>query len=148
VFTRRAAVAISAIAASASAVAPRTATVPVAHDVAAARDSLGLLEHGLAGKVDPALLVDLGHLDVDLVAQVDRVLDPAHPLLGQLADVDQPIGVGHDLDEGAEGHDPDHLAAVGLTHLDLTGDLLDDLLRLGRGVGIERADDDPAVVLD
>src|SRR5690349_17296328 len=65
------------------------APIPVGHDPVAVGNALGLLEHGLAGKVDATLAIDLGHLDVDLVANVDRVLNPFHPLLGQLADVDQ-----------------------------------------------------------
>src|SRR5207248_9755163 len=56
--------------------------------------------------------------------------------------------VGHDLDEGAEGHDTDYLAAVVLPHLDLAGQVANQLFGLGGRLPVDRADHDPAIVLD
>src|SRR5206468_165531 len=58
------------------------------------------------------------------------------------------ILVRHDLDEGAEGHDADHLAHVVLADLDLAGQVADDLFRLGRRLAIHRPDHHSTVVLD
>src|SRR5437588_721184 len=133
---------------SATALPARAAPVPIRHDPVAVGDALGLLKNRLAREVDAALAVDLGDLDVDLIADIDRVLHPLHPVLGQLADVDQAILVGHDLDESAEGHDAHHLALVVLANLDLAGQVANDLLRLGRRLAIHRADHDSTVILD
>src|SRR6202022_4012110 len=134
--------------AAAAAFAARATPITIGHDPVAVRDALGLLEHGLARKVHATLAIDLGHFDVDLVAHVDRILDTLHALLSQLADVDQAVLVRHDLDEGAEGHDADHLAPVVLSHLDLAGVVADQLLGFGGRLAVDGADDDPAVVLD
>ena len=59
------------------------------------------------------VLVDVEHLDLDLVADGDQLagmvdaLGPAH-----LADVHQPLDAGFELDEGAVGHDVDDFARV------------------------------------
>src|SRR5216684_8599463 len=143
-----AAVAARTIAATPAALAARAAPIPLGHDPVAVGDALSFLEHGLAGKVHAALAIDLGDLHVDLVADIDRVLDPLHALLSQLADVDQAVLVRHDLDEGAEGHDADHLAPVVLPHLDLAGQVADQLLGFGGGLAVDRADHDPAIVHD
>src|SRR5439155_2909204 len=110
----------------------RAAPIPISHDPVAVGDALGFLKHGLSREVDPPLAIDLGDFDVDLIADIHGVLHPLHPVLGQLADVDQAILVGHDLDEGAEGHDAHHLALVILADLDLAGQVANDLLCLSR----------------
>src|SRR5713101_3241755 len=86
-----------------------------------------LVDRGLPAQVEPALAVDLGCLDDDLVTDVGYLLDPLDPMVGELGDVHQPILVGEHLDEGAEGHDANDLALVDLAHLDLVGDLADHL---------------------
>src|SRR5207302_8468828 len=111
-------------------------------------DAFGLLAHGLAREVHAALAIDFGDLDIDLIADIDRILHTLHAVLGQLADVHQPILVGQDLDEGAEGHDADHLAPVVLPDLDFAGQIANQLLRFGGRFTIHRAHDDPAIVLD
>src|SRR5438105_3336220 len=142
------AVATGAISAAAAAFAARAAPIAIGNDPVAVGDALGFLKHGLSREIDPSLAIDLRHLDVDLVADIDRVLHPFHPILGQLADVHQAILVRHDLDEGAEGHDADHLALVILAHLDLTGQVANDLLRFGRRHAVHRPDHDSTVILD
>ena len=65
------------------------------------------LDIGIIGEAEPdaaALRVDLDHLDLDLVAAVDHVLDRVDPLAGrQVGDVEQAVGALGELDEGAEG---------------------------------------------
>src|SRR5437667_3236297 len=134
--------------AAATAFAARAAPIAISNDPVAAGDAFGFLQDRLARQVDPPLAIDLGHLDVDLIADIHRVLDSLHPVLSQLADVDQAILVGHDLDESAEGHDAHHLALVILADLDLAGQVTDDLLRFGRRFAIHRPDHDATVVLD
>src|SRR5438552_2334699 len=133
---------------AATSLAARAAPVPIGHDPVAVGDALGFLKHGLSREVDPPLAIDLGDFDVDLIADIHGVLHPLHPVLGQLADVDQAILVGHDLDEGAEGHDAHHLALVILADLDLAGQVANNLLCLGRRLAIHRPDHDATVVLD
>jgi hypothetical protein len=95
-----------------------------------------------------AVAVDLDHLNQHLVALGQHVLDRADPGLGDLRDVEQPLGVGNDLDEGAELDDLLHLAEVDPLQLHLAADVLDhaDCLLHRRAVG--REDGDPPVVLD
>ena len=80
-----------------------------------------------AGQVDPALLVDVGHLDDDGVADGDHVLHPLDTLGVQLGDVDQSLLAGGDLDKGAEVHQAGDLALVdgadlGVLHNGLDGE--------------------------
>src|SRR5699024_1067298 len=65
-----------------------------------------------AGQVDPALLVDVGHLDHDGVADGDHILHALHAPGVQLGDVDQALLAGGDLDEGAEVHQAGDFALV------------------------------------
>ena len=96
------------------------------------------LHRGLAGQVDAALAVDLDDDDHDLVADGHDVLDGRHVVVGELADPDEALLAGHDLDEGAEAHDPGDLAQVERADLDLAGESLDPLDRLA-GVSPETA---------
>src|SRR5207302_6719706 len=110
---------------------------------------LGQLADGLtARQVEAPALVDLDHLDHDLVADVHDILDLIHPVLGQLADAHQPLLLGQDLDEGPEGHQPGHLALVDLADLEIVGEVVDhgDRLLARRSVG--RGDEHAPVVLD
>src|SRR5688572_1600817 len=62
---------------------------------------------------DLALLVDVVHSHVDLVAEVEHVLHPLDPLApAQLGDVDQAVAAREDVHEGAELGDVDDLARV------------------------------------
>src|SRR5688572_4884146 len=105
--------------------------------------------HGrLAREVDPTLAVDLGDDNHDLVADGHDVLDGRHVVVGELADPDEAFLAGHDLDEGAEAHDPGDLAQVEGADLDLARQALDPLDRLARVVAVDRRHLDRAVVLD
>src|SRR5512143_2551906 len=105
--------------------------------------------HGrLAGQVDPALAVDLGHHHHHLVADGHDVLDGRHVVVGELADPDEALLAGQDLDERAEAHDPGDLAQVEGPDLDLAGQALDPLDRLARVLAADRGDLHGAVVLD
>ena len=109
---------------------------------------LDLLQGVLVGEVDAALLVDIGDLDPDHVADVDHVLHLLHPAVGQLGDVDHAVLAGGQLDEGAELEDADHLAVVELAHLGHKHDGLDGLLGGVAGGLVGARDIDGAVVLD
>src|ERR1035437_1989593 len=105
--------------------------------------------HGcLAREVDPALAVDLDHHNHDLVADRDNVLDGRDVVVGQLADPDQALFAGQDLDEAAEAHDPGDLAQVQSADLDLASDRLDPLDRLARAIALRCSDLDRAVILN
>src|SRR5690606_37216384 len=100
----------------------RAGTVPLAGPL------LGRLrrrQQVLAGEVDPAEGVDVGDHHRELVADVDHVFHPADPLVGVLGDVHQALLAGQDLDEGAEVHDPLHLAGVDGAHFNVPGQRLD-----------------------
>src|SRR4051794_32895543 len=137
----------------AAAAAPASATAP-----ATAGADLGQLLDGLAGHIgilgqaqsDPAsLAVDLDHLDLDLVAPAEHVLDGVHPLAGlHVRDVQQAVGALGQLDEGAEGGGLDHLAVELVSDLDLLGhrpNPVDQSVALLAGL---RVDADGAVVVD
>src|SRR5262249_7738396 len=70
--------------------------------------SARLAQRFLARQPDLARLVDLDHLHVDDVAFADDVGDLPHAFVGELRDVHQPVGAGHDLDEGTEIDHPPH----------------------------------------
>lgn len=40
------------------------------------------LQYRFAGKVDPALFIDLGYLDLYLVANIDHIFDLGYPFFG------------------------------------------------------------------
>src|ERR1035441_8816196 len=98
------------------------------------RQLLALLaQHGLAAELD-LVAFERQNLDQNLVAFLQLVAHFAHAVLGDLADVQQAVGAGEDLDESAEIHQPHDLAQVGLAHFGHRGDVADDLERLvGRG---------------
>src|SRR5438132_12453434 len=135
------------IEAAAARAARGSAPVSLGHDPIAVGDALGFLQDGLARQVHTSLAVDLGDLDIDLIANLDGILDALDPVLGELADMDQPVLVGHDLDERPEGHDPDHLALVVLTNFDFACLVPNDLLDLrGRHTLVRTVDTQPYVL--
>src|SRR5216683_49779 len=99
-------------------------------------------------QVDAAHAIDLGHQDLELVADVDHVLDSGHTMVGQLGDVDQALFAGQDLDEGAEWHDPRDLARVDLASRDLAGQRTNPIDGFLGVLGVVRADIHRTVVLD
>ena len=102
----------------------------------------------LAGELDAVLVVDGDHLDQHRVADPADVVDAADVAVGQLADVDQAVLAGQDLDERAEVLDRGDAAFVDLADLDPFGHRL-DLVAGGLGPGgVDAARRDDAVVLD
>src|SRR3954471_20292963 len=117
------------------------------------RGTLGdLVQHGSQRQL--AARVDLGDLDLDLLADAEHVLDvldalaPDHP--ADLRDVQQPVLARNQGDEGTEGrrlHDGPQVTLADLRH-GRVGDRVDRRPgRLGRGA-VGRADVDGPVVLD
>src|SRR3972149_5203032 len=100
------------------------------------------------GQVDAAQVVDLLDLDQQLVADLDHVLDLAHPTVGELGDVHQAFLAGQHLHEGAEVHQPGDAAQVHLADLHLTDNLLDHLHRPPRRLLVHGGDVDAPVLLD
>src|SRR5690606_19064073 len=116
------------------------------------RLTLLVVDDGVQGQL--AAGVDLGELDLDLLAHPEDVLDVLHALAtdepADLRDVEQAVLARGQGDEGAEGRrlddGPDE-ALADLRHLRV-GDGVDRLAGgLGRGA-VGRADVDGAVVLD
>src|SRR5690606_38480465 len=98
------------------------------------------VERLLAGQADLAVAIDVDDLDDHLVPLVHHVGDLAGALLGQLADVDEAVGAGQDLDEGAElDHPLDH-ALVELADLRLHGEALDEVDGALQAARVRRGD--------
>src|SRR5581483_8198925 len=92
--------------------------------------------------------VDLEDLDADLVALLEDVAHALDALARDLRDVEEPVGAGHDLHEGAEVDDLPHLALVDLPDLGLGRDPQDPVDRLLHRGAVARGDLNGAVVLD
>src|SRR5699024_9200675 len=82
----------------------------------------------LAGQVDPALVVDLHHLDPGHVADIQHIFHLLHPAVVQLGDVDQSILTGGDFHKGAEAHDAHHFAIEDVANLRVLDNGQDGLL--------------------
>src|SRR5690606_782034 len=141
--------------ASAAPVAARTPAVAAAALAARFARRAGILEL-LAGllvdhphrQADLAALVDLEHLDLDLLALADdvgRLLDPLVPHLGH---VDETVLAAHEVHERPEVDDVDHLARVDPADLGLLDDAEDPLLGRLDLAQVRRADLDHALVVD
>src|SRR5690606_8705514 len=111
------------------------------------RHALAFLD-GLDRQADAALLVDFQHLDLDHVAFLELVGDLLHALAGDLRDVHQSVLARQDGHERAEFHGLGDLARVEPARLRVRGDLLGAGLGGQGGGGVDRGDDDGAVVLD
>ena len=112
---RRAAVATAAAAvAAAHRRGRRRPRSPV--PTAASSSAALALDGGVVGEAQAdaaALLVDLDHGDVDLVARLEDVVDRVDPLARlDVGDVQQAVGALGQLDEGAEGGRLDDLGPV------------------------------------
>src|SRR5581483_3109843 len=106
-----------------------------------------LAKHCLAGELD-AVAFNGEDLDEDLIALAEFVLDILDAVLGDLGDVEQAVGAGEDLDEGAELGQADHLAEVGLADLGHRGEVADHLDGLGETLGVGGGDVHAAGVVD
>src|SRR5213083_2312329 len=107
-----------------------------------------LAQRHLAGEPHLAVAVDLDDLDEDLVTLGQHVLDRANPVLGDLRDVQEPLGVGDDLHERAVLDDLLDLTEIDPVELDLAADVLDHRDGLLHRRLVRREHGDPAVVLD
>src|ERR1035437_3849274 len=83
-------------------------------------------EHGPAAELD-LVAFQSQNFDQNLVAFLKLIADIAYAILGDFADVQQPVGSGENLDERAEIHQPDHRTQVRLPHLGRRGQVRDDL---------------------
>src|SRR2546430_449505 len=95
-----------------------------------------VLVHCADREVHPPHAIDLGHLDLDLVANFDRVLDAVHALRRELADADEALLAGEVLNERPDAHDARDLAVVDLANLGLLGEALDHGARLLAPLGL------------
>src|SRR5438094_2755923 len=107
-----------------------------------------LFDRCLAAEVEAALAVDLDRLDHYLVADVAYLFHAFDAVVRELGDVHQAVLVGQHLYEGAERHDPDHLAFVDPANLHLVGQALDPVDRLLTAFLVDRRDEHATVVLD
>ena len=159
----------SAIAASASATASTSvaASSSAASSIAAttaaaiAPTAFGFLGHHLGdilpgelrlgdalAEIDPAHVIDFDHLHRDGVSNADLILDLVDSMIGQFGDVNEPLLGGEDFDEGAEGHEANHLAGVDLPDLNIAGEVFDHLSRLPQRLPIGAGDQHLPGVID
>src|SRR5271165_3195748 len=87
-------------------------------------------------------------LDQNLVAFLQLIAHLLDPVFRNLADVQQPVGAGEDLDKRAEIHDPDHFPEIGLAHLGHGRDIGDTLDGLVGGFAVGGENVHRAIVLD
>src|SRR6187455_246010 len=106
------------------------------------------VEQRLHRQLDAALLVGLEDLDANDLAFLQVVGDLLDALVRDLADVEQAVLAGQQVDQRAEVEDLGDRAFVDLADFDLGGDLLDALLRELGLLGVGRGDRDRAVFAD
>ena len=120
-------------------------------DVVLGSQSVDLDQNVAAAEVQPALIVDLEYLDADDVADVDNIGHMLGTLDVELADVDQTLLAGSDLNERAEIHDAGDLAQIHCAGLGIGSDGLDDLDRSLALLSVQTCDEyltDLALFLD
>src|SRR6266404_7484781 len=75
-----------------------------------------------AAELDAAPVIDPQDLDPRFIAELQYVFHLVDTMVGDFADMQEAIPVGHDLHEGAEFLDTNDLATVNLADLDFRGD--------------------------
>src|SRR5690606_5682354 len=90
----------------------------------------GTLGQRLHGQLDAALLVGLQHLHAHHLAFLEVVVHVLHALVGDLADVQQTVLAGQQVDQGAEVQDLGDRAFIDLAHFHFRSNLLDAALGL------------------
>src|SRR4029453_9822066 len=90
----------------------------------------GLLEQGLSADAYLPRRIDVDDFYEHLFALSELVSHILDAVVGNLRDVQESVGSGHDLDEGAKIGDALNFAQVGLIQLRRGGQLLDDRDRL------------------
>src|SRR5947207_4741926 len=78
-----------------------------------------------AAELDAAPVIDPQDLDPRFIAELQYVFHLVDAMVGDFADMQEAIPVGHDLDESAEFFDTNDLATVNLADFDFRGDRLD-----------------------
>lgn len=101
-----------------------------------------------AREVQPALVILRQHLNDNLVADMNCVLDLLGPLNIKLADVDHALLAGSNFDECAEAHQAGNDALVDSADLGIVGNSLDDGYRSLCVVDIGGGNKDVAVLLN
>src|SRR5260370_11336636 len=86
----------------------------------------GFADERLAGEADLVAL-DGENLDEDLVAEFQLIANVADAMFGDFADVQEAVGAGEKLDEGAEFREAHDFAEVGLADFGAGGDVPDPL---------------------
>src|SRR3990167_2663152 len=86
------------------------------------------VKQSLHGQLDAALFIRLQHLDLDDLALGQVIGDLLHALMGDLADVQQAVLAGQQVDEGAEVQNLRDRAFVHLADFHFGRDLLDAAL--------------------
>ena len=86
------------------------------------------IEQDLHGQLDATLLIRFHDLDLDDLAFGQVVADLFHPLMGNLADVQQTVLAGQQVDQGAEVQNLGDRTFVDLADFDFGRDLLDATL--------------------
>jgi len=85
-----------------------------------------LLGHRRAAtELDAAPVVDPQHLDPRFIAEFQDIFHLVDAVVGDFADMQETVAVGHDLDERAEFLDANNLATVDLADLDFCCNRLD-----------------------
>ena len=107
-----------------------------------------LLQGILAAEVRAALLIEAHELDPRHVADIQNVLDLFNAAVFKLGDVDHAVVARGDLNERADRQDADDLAVVQGADLGDEADVVDHLLGGVARSGIDRSDEDVAVVVD
>src|SRR5688500_3156003 len=106
------------------------------------------LGHGPDGEVHATHAVDLGDLDLHLVADLHEVLDATDAVGRDLGSAHEALLAGEVLHERADAHDPRDLPVEDLADLGLLGDALDHRDRLRATLRLRTGDAYRAVVLD
>src|SRR5713101_4104328 len=86
----------------------------------------GFADERFAGETDLVAL-DGENLDEDLVAELQFVANVTDAMLGDFTDVQEAVGAGEKLDEGAELREANDFAEIGLADFGAGGDVADHL---------------------
>src|SRR6266702_1857857 len=113
---------------------------------AAAQPGALLLENGLAGEPD-TVAFDGKHLDQHLITFFELIVYIGNAVLGHFTDVQQAIGAGEYLHEGAEFRQPDDFAKIGLAYFGNSGEIANHLQGPGGCFLVVRGDVDLAAII-
>ena len=102
-----------------------------------------LFQNRFARKPD-AVALDRKHLHQDLIAFFQLVANIFNTMLGNFADMQQPICARQNLDEGAKIRQPRNFAEISLPYFGSRRQVSDNLERLGSGSLIIRSNIDAA----